>query len=678
MKPPVAKKIPHPIEKHGHVRTDNYYWMKERENPDVIDYIKKENAYTQYIMKDTQKLQDELYREIIGRIKQTDRSVPYKDNGYYYYIRYEEGNEYPIYCRRKENMDNPEEILIDVNVLAKGYSYYHVSGITVSEDNKIIAFGEDTLGRRLYTLRFINLVTGEFLPDKIMGTNGKATWAKDNKTVFYIKKDFKTLRSYKVFKHILGMDIQQDNLAFHEKDETYSSFVYKSKSRDYIFIVSSSTLSDEYRYIKTDKPAQKFEVFHPREKELEYNLEHYKEKFIIRTNYKARNFRLMETSILHTQKDHWKELIPHREHTLLENFEVFETYLVLDERKRGITHLRVINTVDKSEHYMDFNEQAYMAWISVNMDFDSHCLRFGYNSLTTPTSTYVYNMETRERILLKQQEILGSFNPDEYQSERLFAIASDGADIPISLVYKKDTPIDGSVPLLLYGYGSYGHTIDPYFSSPRLSILNRGFIFAIAHVRGGEMLGRKWYEEGKLLKKKNTFDDFIACAEYLVKHKYTNKDRLFAMGGSAGGLLMGVIANMNPPLFKGIIASVPFVDVITTMLDDSIPLTTGEYDEWGNPHIKEFYQYMLSYSPYDNIKMQNYPHMLITSGLHDSQVQYWEPTKWVTKLREHKTDDNMLLLYTQIEAGHSGASGRFEQHKETALEYAFLLKICEI
>jgi oligopeptidase B len=671
--PPTAEKIKKELTIHGHTRIDNYYWLNQRENPKVIEYLKAENDYLNAVMKHTEKLQQTLFDEIVGRIKKDDSSVPYRHNGYYYYSRYEKDNEYPIYCRKKGGMEAEEEIMLDVNKMAEGHSYYNVTGLRVSPDNTLLAYGVDTVSRRKYTIHFKNLVTGETLGDQLPITSGAAAWANDNKTVFYTVKDEQTLRTCKIFRHRLGTPVSEDKEVYNEEDETFSTFAYRSKSGKYIFIASSHTLSTEYRFLDADAPGGEFKILQPRERDLEYFVEHFNDKFYIRTNLDAKNFRLMETPIDKTGKENWKELIPHRGDVLLEGFEIFNNYLVLEERTNGLIRMRVIKWSDNSEHEIDFGEEAYMAYISKNPEFDTDILRFGYTSLTTPRSTYDYDMNTRKKELLKRDEVLGDFNPVNYQTERLFAAAKDGVKVPISLVYRKGLEKNGDNPLLLNGYGSYGYTIDPRFMPDSLSLLDRGFVFAIAHIRGGQVMGRHWYEDGKLLKKKNTFTDFIACAEHLVAEKYTNPGKLFASGGSAGGLLMGAVANMRPDLFKGIIAGVPFVDVVTTMLDESIPLTTSEYDEWGNPNQKEYYDYMLSYSPYDNVEAKDYPAMMVTTGLHDSQVQYWEPAKWVAKLRELKTGGSLLLLNTDMEAGHGGASGRFKRYKEQALVYAFVL-----
>ena len=678
MKPPVAERIEKELTIHGHTRVDNYYWLKEPENPKVIEYLKAENEYKEAVLKHTEDFQKKLFDEIVGRIKQTDMSVPFKESGYYYYTRFEEGKEYPVYCRKKGNMEAEEEILLNVNEMAEGYDYYHVAGFTVSSDNNLIAFGVDTVSRRKYTIYFKNLTTGEILGDKIPTTTGRAAWANDNKTVFYAFKDDTTLRPFRILKHVLGTDVSVDKEVFNEKDVTYNTYVYKSKSKKYLFIGSSSTLSTEYHFLDASKPEGEFKIIHPREKDLEYSVAHFKDKFYIRTNYEAKNFRLMKTSVNRTSKENWKEVIPHREDVLLQQFEIFKDFLVVSERKNGLIHLRIIKWDKKAEHYLDFGEETYSAYISNNPEFDTDLLRYGYTSLTTPNSTFDYNMNTRETKLLKQQEVLGDFDPNNYKAERLYTTAKDGSKIPISLVYRKGVEKNGDNPLLLYGYGSYGASMNPRFSSVRLSLLDRGFVYALAHIRGGQEMGRYWYEEGKLFKKKNTFTDFIACAEHLIAEKFTRPEKLFAMGGSAGGLLMGAVVNMRPDLFKGVIAAVPWVDVITTMLDPDIPLTSSEYDEWGDPNNKEYYDYMLSYSPYDNVEAKDYPAMLVTTGLHDSQVQYWEPAKWVAKLRTLKTDDNILLLHTNMGAGHGGVSGRFRRYKETALEYAFMLDLIGI
>lgn len=671
--PPKAKKINKKLTIHNHTRIDPYYWLKQRNNPEVIKYLEQENAYTQAVMKHTEDLQEKLYDEIVGRIKKDDASVPYKKNGYYYYRRYEKGLEYPLYCRKKESLQAPEEIMLNVNELAKGHEYFHVTGLSVSKDNTLLAYGVDTLGRRRYSIHFKNLRSGEIYEDEIPLTTGSSTWANDNKTVFYTVKNPQTLRSERIKKHILGDDPAGDREVYYEKDDTYSVFVTKTKSEKYLLIGSYQTLATEFRYLGADNPDGHFKIIQPRKRNHEYWVDHYKDSFYIRTNWKAKNYRLMKTSVKHTAKKYWQEVVAHRAQVLLEGMEIFKNYLVLQERKQGLIELRVMPWSREETYYLKFDEPAYVAYLSANPEFETDELRYVYSSLTTPSSTFDFNMKSRKKKLLKQDEVVGGYDAGLYKTERLFATADDGTKIPVSIVYKKVLKKSAGNPLLLYAYGSYGYSTEPYFSSVRLSLLERGFVYAIAHVRGGQEMGRDWYENGKLLKKKNTFTDFIACARFLIKNKYTTADELFALGGSAGGLLMGAISNMAPQLFKGIIAAVPFVDVVTTMLDESIPLTTSEYDEWGDPNKKEYYDYILSYSPYDNVEAKNYPAMLVTTGLHDSQVQYWEPAKWVAKLRDMKKDKNVLLLKTDMGAGHSGASGRFKRYKETALEYAFIL-----
>ncbi len=679
MEAPVAAKKPKELTIHGDTRIDNYYWLRERENPEVIAYLEAENSYRELVMKDTKGFQNELFDEIVGRIKQTDESVPYRKNGYYYYTRYVEGMEYPVYCRKKGSLEAEEEILANVNEMAQGHAYYQVGGMSVSPDNRYLAIGIDTVSRRKYTIYIKDLETGKMLDDQIPVTTGGASWANDSKTLFYTQKDDETLRSKAIFRHAMGSSTVKDVMVFEEKDETFSTFVFKSKSNRYMIIGSSSTLTNEYRYLSADDPLGDFKVVQPRVRGLEYNVSHYEDHFYIITNLEATNFRLMKTPVTHTSKEHWQEVLAHREDVFLEGIEIFEDFLVVEERKEGLTQLRVIPWDSGSEHYIGMGEEVYTAWISINPDFDSKLLRFGYSSLTTPNSTFDYDLQTRERRLLKQEEVLGgSFDPANYEAKRLYAMADDGKKIPISLVYRKGIVLNGENPTLLYAYGSYGFTIDPGFRSHRLSLLDRGFVYAIAHIRGSQVYGRPWYEDGKLLKKMNTFTDYNDCAEHLINENYTSPDHLFAMGGSAGGLLMGAVVNLQPELYKGVIAAVPFVDVVTTMLDEDIPLTTSEYDEWGNPNHKTYYDYMLSYSPYDQVEAKGYPNMLVTTGLHDSQVQYWEPAKWVAKLREMKTDNNLLLMYCNMETGHGGASGRFEQYRETAMEYAFLLKLAGI
>jgi oligopeptidase B len=674
----MPKKIPTQLEKHGQVRVDDYYWLRERENSEVIRYLNEENARTAQEMAHTGDLEEKLFEEIKGRFKQTDMSVPYRRDDYYYYTRYEQGKEYPLYARKRGSLDQPEEIMLDANALAEGHEFFSMGGSAVSSGQDILAYAIDTQGRRIHTAYLKNLLTGEILPDVLSNVTENLVWANDNKTLFYAKQDETTLRQYQIYRHVLGTDPAADQLVYQEDDETFVAYIFKTKSKKFLMIVSVHTNSQEYRYLEADKPFGEFRIFLPRRREHEYHVDHFQDRFIVRTNDDAKNFRLMWTPIGRPAREHWQEIVPHRSDVYLGDFELFRDHLVLEERSRGLTQIRIISWSGGADHYLEFAEPAYRANLNVNLQFDTPTVRFEYTSMKTPLSIFDYDMKTRQRTLLKQEEVLGGFTPDDYVTERLYAPTPDGTLIPLSLLYRKGARRTGDNPLLLYGYGSYGASIDAAFSSPRLSLVDRGFVYVIAHVRGGQEMGRQWYEDGKLLKKKNTFTDFIAAAEFLIREKFTAPEKLFAMGRSAGGLLMGAAANMRPDLFAGIVAEVPFVDVVTTMLDASIPLTTGEYDEWGDPNQKEFYDYMLSYSPYDNVERQAYPAMLITGGLHDSQVQYWEPAKWAARLLERKTDDRRILLKTNMEAGHGGASGRFRRHRETAFSYLFLLDLAGI
>ncbi len=675
--PPIAKKVPKELIKHGDVRLDSYYWLNDRENKEVLEYLQSENDYYNEVMVHTKEFQESLFHEMKGRIKEDDSSVPYKSNGYWYKTRYEKGKEYPLYGRHKDSLDAPEEIMFNGNEMAEGHDYFKIGGIAISLDNKLAAFGVDTVSRRQYTLRIKNLETEEVYSESIENTTGGGVWADDNKTLFYAKKDPVTLRSDKIYKHILGTSGDLDELVFHEKDDTFSTFVYRTKSKKYIVIGSVSTLTSEFQILPSSMPDGEFKMFSPRKRGLEYTIFHYDDSFYILTNKDgATNFKLMKTDEEATQSENWKEFIPHRDHVLLEDLDIFKDFYVISERRNGLNQIKITRWDGTADYYLPFKSETYTAYVGSNPEFDTDWLRYSYNSLTTPSSVIDFNMVTKEKVVKKEQEVLGGkFNKNNYKEQRLWATARDGVKVPISIVYHKETNLDKDTPVLQYAYGSYGATIDPYFSTVRLSLLDRGFVYAIAHIRGGEYLGRKWYEDGKLLSKKNTFTDFIDCSKFLINSNFTSPEHLYAMGGSAGGLLMGVVINLAPELYKGVIAAVPFVDVVTTMLDDSIPLTTGEYDEWGNPNEKEYYDYMKSYSPYDNVKEQEYPNMLVTSGLHDSQVQYFEPAKWVAKLREMKKDDNILLFDINMEAGHGGASGRFEALREVAKEYAFLLDL---
>jgi oligopeptidase B len=678
---PKATIIPHSLEKHDHVRTDNYYWLNNRENPEVIDYLNQENEYYQQSTAHTKDFQKDLFEEMKARIKEDDESVPYFYNGYYYITRFEKGKDYPIHSRKKGSLEAKEEILFDCNELALGHAYFNLSGLSISEDNIWASFGVDTVSRRQYTIQIKNLATGEILPVKLENTTGGATWASDNKTLFYSRKDEVTLRADKIYKHKLGTFATEDALVYFEKDDTFDVSVYKSKSKKYIIINSSSTLTTEYQTVLSETPDAKFKIFQKRTRGLEYSMSHFGNHFYIVTNKdKATNFKLMKTPENATSKENWVDVIAHREDVLLEDIDIFKDYLVVSERADGLNKIRIIPWGGEGDYYLPFESETYMAYTTTNLDFDTPILRYGYQSLATPPSVIDFDMQTKQKTILKEQEVLSrdfdsKFDKNNYQEERIWATAKDGIKVPISMVYRKGMKKEGANPTLLYGYGSYGVTMDCHFSSVRLSLLDRGFIFAIAHIRGGEDLGRPWYENGKLLKKKNTFTDFIDCSKFLISEKYTSPSHLYAEGGSAGGLLMGAIVNISPELYHGVIAQVPFVDVVTTMLDETIPLTTGEYDEWGNPNVKKYYDYMLSYSPYDNVTTQNYPNMYIATGLHDSQVQYWEPAKWVAKLRVLKTDNNQLYLDTNMDAGHGGASGRYEAIKEIAKEYSFLLDL---
>ena len=685
--PPVAEKIPHEV---VDKRNDNYFWMrltdeqKAATSPDeqtskVLTYLNGENAYGKAMMKHTDSLQKTIFDEITGRIKKDDQSVPYFDNGYYYYNKYSAGKEYPVYYRKKGTLESSEEIILDVNKLAEGKEYCSVGGINVSNDNNLLAYSIDTVSRRRYTIHVIDLTKGMLLPDKVDNIAGDMEWAADNKTLFYTGKDFETLRDDKILRHKLGNNISEDDTVYFESDETFSVSLDKTKSRKYIVIQSQQTLSTEARLIDVSKPDVAPVLFEPRSANHEYQIDHLGNSFYIRTNSGgASNFKLMRTGEAKTSMENWKDVIPHRSDVLFEGFELFDNYLVASERIKGLNNLRIINLKENTEHYIDFGEEAYTAGINVNPNANTDIFRYSYSSLTTPSSVIDYNMKTKGKEILKEETVLGGFDKSNYESKRLWAKAQDGTLVPVSMVYRKGFVKDGNAPLLLYGYGSYGISMNPSFSMSVLSLLDRGFVYAIAHIRGGSEMGRYWYEDGKLLKKKNTFTDFNDCAQFLVNEKYTSTSKLFAMGGSAGGLLMGAIINMKPDLYKGVVAAVPFVDIVTTMLDETIPLTTFEYDEWGDPRKKEYYDYMLSYSPYDQVKPMDYPNLLVTTGFWDSQVQYWEPAKWVAKLRDMKTDKNLLIMDCNMEAGHGGASGRFERYRVTSLEYAFMLDLAGI
>jgi len=673
--PPVAEVVPHELVAHGDLRVDNYYWLRERENPAVIAYLEAENAYMDAVMMETAPLQAELFVEIKGRIKQTDSSVPAADHGFLYYDRTEDGKEYTIHCRIKDEPGAEEEVLLDVNVLAEGHDFCSAGWIRVSPESDTMVYAVDIVGRRKYNLRFRDLSTGKYLADEIPDITGDSEWFNDGKTLVYTRQDPFTLRSYQVWRHVLGTDPASDTLMYQENDETFNINIGKTASDRYILIESKHTLATEVRFIDADDPTAEPVIIAPRERGVEYHVTHHGDRFLIRTNLEATNFRLMEVPVRSPGRGNWREVVGHRADVLLLDVRPFRGFIVLNEKENALNRLVVIDVEDDSNHVIDFDESAHDVWVDDNREYDSSVLRFGYTSLTTPESIFDYDMGTGDRVLRKRQEVLGGFDPDNYVSERVMVPARDGVEVPLSIVRRKDLPLDGSAPLLLYAYGSYGYSTDPTFNPDVISLLDRGFSYAIAHVRGGQEMGRRWYEDGKLLNKINTFTDFIDCARFLIYEGYTSPERLVARGGSAGGLLMGAISNMEPDLFAGIVAHVPFVDVITTMLDGSIPLTTSEYDEWGDPNDEEFYDYMLSYSPYDQVEAKNYPALMVTAGLHDSQVQYWEPAKWVARLRFLKTDDKMLVFRTRMDAGHGGASGRYDAYQERAEEYAFMIDI---
>ena len=683
---PKATKKPYEMTEHGNTRIDNYYWMRltddqksakkyDNQTAEVVEYIEDENSYLESNLSHTKNFQNDLFEEIVGRIEKDDESVPYFDNGYFYYSRYESGKEYAIHCRKKDSLDGQEEILLDENILADGFNYFAIGGRRVSPDNKWLAYGVDTLSRRIYEIHFKNLETGEVLETTIPNSSYGVAWANDNKTVFYTSKNEITLLGEKIWRHKMGSKSSNDKLIYFEKDDTFYTGVYRSKSGKFIIIYHQSTLVSDYQILNADSPDGSFKKFTKRGTEHEYSIDHYNDKFYIITNWKAKNNRLMETSDKRTSMSNWKEVISHRDDVHLLGMEIFKNHLVLNERKNGLRGLRVIHQKSGKDEYLDFGEETYTASISVNEEFDTNILRYSYTSMVTPRSTYDYNMDSGTFDLMKEQKVVGGYDKSLYHSERIYAIGRDGNKVPISMVYKKDMKKDAQQNLLLYAYGSYGSTRDPSFSSTTLSLLDRGFIYAIAHVRGGQIYGRQSYDDGKMLNKKNTFYDFIDAAKYLVEKKYTDSEHLFAEGGSAGGLLIGAVVNMEPELWKGAIAAVPFVDVITTMLDASIPLTSGEWDEWGNPKEKKYYDYMLSYSPYDQITDRNYPNLLVTSGFFDSQVQYWEPLKYVAKLRDNWQGENKLYLHMNMDAGHGGKSGRFRRYREVALEYAFMFDL---
>jgi oligopeptidase B len=676
--PPAPRKIPHELTAHGDVRIDEYYWLRQRDNAEVIAYLEEENRYLEEVTAPIRGFEEALFAEIVGRLKRDDASVPEFARGYWYYTRDVPDGEYPLYCRREGALTATEQIMLDGNALAVGHDFFGLRGVTVSSGNDVVAFAVDTVGRRRYDWRFRDLAAGRDYPETIAAATANGAWAEDGKTFFYTRQDPQTLRSYQVWRHELGTAPAADVLVYQEDDDTYGVYLFKTRSREFLMIVADQTLSTEYRFLPAAEPDGQWRILQPRERDLEYSVDHVDDRFLIRTNLAARNFRLMECGLDRTGKEHWRERIAHREEVLLEDFTVFRDFVVVQERSGGLVRLRVVPHDGAAAHDVVFDEPTYAAYVVATPEFDTDVVRYRYSSLTTPGSTYDYDMRTRQRTLRKRDEVVGAFDPDDYATAYIHAVAADGAAVPISLVYRRGTALDGSAPCLLTGYGSYGSSMSARFRSPVLSLLDRGFVFAIAHVRGGDELGRAWYEDGKLLNKRNTFTDFIACGKHLVATGYADPQRLYASGGSAGGLLIGAVINLAPEMWHGVVAMVPFVDVVTTMLDETIPLTTFEYDEWGNPHERAYYEYMLSYSPYDNVTAQKYPNVLITTGLHDSQVQYFEPAKWCARLRDRKLGDSLVLMHTDLQAGHGGATGRYKRHRETARAYAFLLWLAGI
>lgn len=683
MKPSVFKTDPftppHPEKKPkelvsvtGDKRIDDYYWLNERENPAVVDFLEAENRYADSVLAPVAGVREQLYKELKARIKEDDSSVPYFKNGYWYSSRFETGKEYPIFSRRKGELSAAEEILVDVNALAAGKAYCQFGGFQVSPDNRLLAYSVDYTGRNLFKVYFKDLSSGKDLPESF-SIGGAFAWANDNKTLLYDTKDQVTLRNDKIWRHVMGTPQKQDVLMYHEKDETQYAYMGKSKSDQYFFINSAYTQTVEVRYLDANNPNGEFKVVRPREKDFFYDLEHWNDKFIIRTNWNAQNFRLMEAPVSDPRQENWKDVLAHREDVLLDGFTVFKDHLVTAEHKGGLSQVHIIRWADKADHYIDTGEPTYACFIDNNPEFATQTLRYGFSSMKTPTTIVDYNMETKAKEIKKVAPVLGGYDPNNYTTEFLWATARDGVKVPISIVYKKGVKRDGSAPCHLTGYGSYGSSYDPYFNRDVVTLLDRGFVVGIAHIRGGMEMGYKWYEDGKMMKKMNTFTDFIDCSEHLVKEKYTSSDRLFIEGRSAGGLLMGAVTNMRPDLFKGVITGVPFVDVLTTMSDPSIPLTTGEYTEWGNPANPAEYEYMKQYSPYDNLKKGNYPNLLVLTSFADSQVQYFEPAKYVAKLRDLKTDKNVLLFKTNMAGSHGGASGRFKRLEERAMEYAWMM-----
>jgi oligopeptidase B len=669
-RPPVAAKKPHTTEIHGYTLVDNYFWLREKGSPEVTNYLEAENAYTDAVMKPLKPLEDTLYKEMLGRIKQTDLGVPYRLGEYFYYSRTQEGKQYPYMCRRKGNMEAPEELILDLNALAEGNKFLGLGAFVVSDDGNWLAYSSDTTGYRQYTLHVKDLRSGKTLPEAIERT-GSVVWANDHKTLFYTTEDAVSKRSDKFWRHVVGTD--QNELLFEEKDELFDVTAGRSLDRQIIFVSSFAKTSREYRYLRADDPAGTLKVVLAREPGHEFDVDHYKGQFYIVTNRNAKNFRVVTAPIADPSEKNWKPFIDHNPAVKIDGLTFFANHLVISEREGGLTYLRVMDMNTRASHRIASDEPDYSMFLGTNPEFNTTKLRYTYQSMVTPSSVYEYDLSTRQRTLLKQQPVLGGFDSRRYEARRVWAVARDGTKVPMSLVYRKGTKLDGTAPLLLYGYGSYGASMAPFFSSSRLSLLDRGAIYAIAYIRGGGELGEEWRQQGRMMQKINTFTDFIDCAEYLVKNKFTSSDRLVINGGSAGGLLVGAAMNMRPDLFKAVVAEVPFVDVLNTMLDASLPLTTSEYIEWGNPNEKPAFEYMKQYSPYDNIKATNYPALLVKVSLNDSQVPYWEGAKFAAKLRATKTDANPLLLKTNLGAGHGGSSGRYDALREAAFSYAFVL-----
>jgi len=674
--PPVAAVRPHVVESPNGNRTDDYYWLRDdtRESRDVLGYLEAENAYKAAMTAHTKALEDRVYEEIIGRIKQDDSTVPYRLRGHWYYTRFVTGKEYPVYARKSGSLDAPEQVMLDGNAMAEGHGFFSIGSSAIAPDNNLLAFAEDTVGRRQYVLQFKDLASGKLLPDRIENVDPSIAWTADSRSVLYLEKDPETLLAKRVKRHVLGTDPRLDTLVYEQDDESFYTGVANSKDEKYVLIAAQSTVSTEWRYARADDPALAFRVFLPRERDHEYQIDHLDGRWIIRTNWKAQNFRLMEATVGEEgDRANWREIVPARDDAFIHGFDVFRDFLAIEERSDAMRKIRIRPWGGGKDFYIASDESSYTTSLGQNAEVDTNVIRYEYTSLTTPLTVYDYDIRTGERTLMKRTPVLGGYDPANYRSELVWAEARDGAKVPVSLVWRLGTKKDGTAPMLQYAYGSYGATMDPAFAVSRVSLLDRGFVYALAHIRGGQEMGRRWYEDGKLLRKKNSFNDFIDVTRWLVKEGWADGKRVSAMGGSAGGLLMGAVANMAGADYRAIVAQVPFVDIVTTMLDESIPLTTNEFDEWGDPKKKEYYDYMLSYSPYDNVARKDYPAMLVTTGLWDSQVQYYEPAKWVAKLRTLKTDSNPLLFRTSMEAGHGGKSGRFQRFREIAEEYAFIL-----